>query len=504
MLFPFAAPAGDEILTESDAVTILEELTEAQYSASLLGLMLNIKPVEVEAISKMYQDPMERLCQIILAWLRQVEPPPTWRAIVNALRSKTVNLTALAKRVEAAHFPDPTASRDPPTTSGESNSNVLQSLLYNNIYYISGEGVSSNTKDALPQSPAVPLSKTQSHLSIFGKNTFSFNYTQYTEYIWCNTAAAGSDGTLLPLATSTEEVKRMIAELENGFKNLRNTIRECLERQRVLPSQVADALTSLSPDDDEQHKIFAESHVTVLYQAANISEQFGTMNFHWNYLDPSLLEHLVKEFHLEQVKDWMEAYKSDLQQLRKKTPLMLFFQVQRRKRRPQEDFEKMVVEFDWPENVTLEDVEQFRREYASKYSLQECAMMIVQIRGDGSGEQPSFSLMEKCRFVEQPSEDFFCPVTCDLLLQPYLMSCCGTHISQEAVSKLKEGERACPLCANHQWNTVLNKHFRCQVKSLHVFCCYEDRGCEWQGELARYEEHISSCPNKNTKESLYQ
>ena len=31
-----------------------------------------------------------------------------------------VNLSALAKRVEAAHFPDPIASCDPPTTSGES------------------------------------------------------------------------------------------------------------------------------------------------------------------------------------------------------------------------------------------------------------------------------------------------------------------------------------------------------------------------------------------------
>ena len=34
------------------------------------------------------------------------------------------NLTALAKRVEAAHFPDPTASRDPPTPSGESVTDV--------------------------------------------------------------------------------------------------------------------------------------------------------------------------------------------------------------------------------------------------------------------------------------------------------------------------------------------------------------------------------------------
>ena len=105
---------------ESDAVNILEELTDAQNKAHLIGLALNISPVDVIAIVDNYKQPLDRLLHIILKFLSQSEPPPTWRAIVNALRSKAVNLTVLAKRVEAAHFPDPTASRDPPTTSGES------------------------------------------------------------------------------------------------------------------------------------------------------------------------------------------------------------------------------------------------------------------------------------------------------------------------------------------------------------------------------------------------
>ena len=70
-----AAPAGDHILMESDAANILEELTEAQNSANLLGLMFGIKPFEVEAIQARYQNPKERLFQIILAFLRQAEPP---------------------------------------------------------------------------------------------------------------------------------------------------------------------------------------------------------------------------------------------------------------------------------------------------------------------------------------------------------------------------------------------------------------------------------------------
>ena len=52
-----AAPAVHDTLTERDAARILEELLAAQNSAHLLGLMLNVKPHDVEAIQNKYQDP---------------------------------------------------------------------------------------------------------------------------------------------------------------------------------------------------------------------------------------------------------------------------------------------------------------------------------------------------------------------------------------------------------------------------------------------------------------
>ena len=99
-----------------------------------------------------------------------------------------------------------------------------------------------------------------------------------------------------------------------------------------------------------------------------------------NYLSYHLLDYLGNEFDLVEVKRKMTIYKSDLQHFRKKTPLALFCGTQKRRRiRLTEDFVKMVVEFDWPENVTLDDVEQFRQEYTPHYNLRECAMMIGQV-----------------------------------------------------------------------------------------------------------------------------
>ena len=176
-------------------------------------------------------------------------------------------------------------------------------------------------------------------------------------------------------------MKKTIEELKTRFRTIKKDVRGGIEKQRVPVDQVADSLTSLSPDDDDHHKMFAESHVNDLFRADNIAEQFGTMNSHWNYLDPSLLDHLVRDFNLEEVKGEMETYKSDLGQFRKKTPLTLFCRAQRRKRvRLSPDFQEVVAEFDWPNDVTLEVVEQFRQEYASHYNLHEFAMMVAQVR----------------------------------------------------------------------------------------------------------------------------
>ena len=143
---------------------------------------------------------------------------------------------------------------------------------------------------------------------------------------------------------------------------------------------VVDVLTQLSPDEDEYHKIFLQSHTKILIEAGSHSELFLTMNWHWNYLDPSLLNHLVDELELDSVKPETGSYKSDVQHFRKRTPANLFVQTQKKKRRRiSSGFTRMVAAFLWPNTIMLEDVEQFRQEYASHYSLHECAMLLFQV-----------------------------------------------------------------------------------------------------------------------------
>lgn len=107
------------------------------------------------------------------------------------------------------------------------------------------------------------------------------------------------------------------------------------------------------------------------------------------------------------------------------------------------------------------------------------------------------NIRKDLQFIEIPTEDFFCPVTFELLQQPQLTLCCGNHLSADAVTRVQASDLPCPLCGTSPWNTVLDKHFQREVVALGVYCHHQDRGCVWQGELSALDTHAESCPMRN-------
>ena len=180
---------------------------------------------------------------------------------------------------------------------------------------------------------------------------------------------------------TSQYVQAKIRKFEKRFNELKKAAKDCLEKRKVSVKRIVDSLTSMPADDMEEHKQFLHDHLTELYSSLDISELFGKLSIlQWDYLSYQLLEYLIKEFGLE-VEREMEVYKLDLQRFRQKIPLALFCQSQKRRRRkPSEEFQEMVAEFDWPHEVTLEVVEQFRQEFAYHYKLRDCAMMLAVVR----------------------------------------------------------------------------------------------------------------------------
>ena len=98
-------------------------------------------------------------------------------------------------------------------------------------------------------------------------------------------------------------------------------------------------------------------------------------------------------------------------------------------------------------------------------------------------------------FVKRPSEEFFCPVTLGLLLEPHLTSCCGNHLSEEAVSRLKRDNMPCPVCKEPELVTMSDKFYRRKVCEIKVYCPHKAGGCEWVGEIGDLKKHTDSCLN---------
>ena len=103
-------------------------------------------------------------------------------------------------------------------------------------------------------------------------------------------------------------------------------------------------------------------------------------------------------------------------------------------------------------------------------------------------------LVKDLEFVEEPSEDYLCPVTFDLLLEPQLTSCCGHHLSHNAVTRLQDERKFCPMCNGTKWSSMLDKFFRRKVHEQMVYCPHS--GCEWVGEMNDVIWHIESCVNR--------
>ena len=107
------APALDEPLTQRDAENLLDVIIEAKTKSRELGRALNLPDDVVTKIHDAYGIPTIHLYHVIQHFLKS--PNPTRKTIGAALRSPAVYLPRLATRVEAAHFPDPTATHEPPS-----------------------------------------------------------------------------------------------------------------------------------------------------------------------------------------------------------------------------------------------------------------------------------------------------------------------------------------------------------------------------------------------------
>ena len=94
-------------------------------------------------------------------------------------------------------------------------------------------------------------------------------------------------------------------------------------------------------------------------------------------------------------------------------------------------------------------------------------------------------------FVQKHSEDYFCPVTLEILKDPrQTNSCCGHHLSRGVAERLEKAGKPCPLCKKSPLKTAEDLFFKRKVLELEVRCSNKAQGCKWVGGLQKLDNHL--------------
>ena len=138
---------------------------------------------------------------------------------------------------------------------------------------------------------------------------------------------------------------------------------------------------------------------------------------------------------------------------------------------------------------------------ASLSQPEPCAKNLAENERSDPRERPASDQTEKLPeqeydFIEDLPQDFFCPVTFELLRDPQLTTCCGHLLSRRVVTKLQQEGKPCPVCKDPSFPSVPNKHFKCKVEELKVRCPHKRNGCKWEGELGNLDQHSNCCPKR--------
>ena len=98
---------------------------------------------------------------------------------------------------------------------------------------------------------------------------------------------------------------------------------------------------------------------------------------------------------------------------------------------------------------------------------------------------------EEYDFVEKPGNEYFCPVTFQLLNDPRQTNfCCGNHLSLATAERLEAEGKPCPICKKAPLKTTEDLFFKRKVMELKVRCSNKAIGCKWVGELGNLNDHL--------------
>ena len=135
----------------------------------------------------------------------------------------------------------------------------------------------------------------------------------------------------------------------------------------------------------DDHIMFVRQEMPRFFHAETIQEIFAYLDFYWSYLSTDLLEYILDELGDEESKQKLKHLNEDVAEFRKMTPLNVYWKIEEidPASKPIPDDLWQLVTVHKPESLsgksTLDEVEQFRKQFAAAFTIDKVALCISKI-----------------------------------------------------------------------------------------------------------------------------
>ena len=166
-------------------------------------------------------------------------------------------------------------------------------------------------------------------------------------------------------------INAAIKNLEEKFDDLVLHAQDDMITNHVDLRHLRHSIIRLPCQLKSEHKKFIKEVKDDLMKAESVDCIFLIADDYWDFLNYSLLQHIIERHASAEVKKEIEEYAQEILAFRKETSLRSFSKANKRKpKKANDEFKKLVSEhnIDWS-TATLEDVEQFRNDICSELSL---------------------------------------------------------------------------------------------------------------------------------------
>ena len=152
-------------------------------------------------------------------------------------------------------------------------------------------------------------------------------------------------------------------------------------RNEIEVLHLRHSIIRLPGDLKNEHHMFVKKVKAELKKAESIADIFFTVDDYWDFLNYSLLEHIIDRHASDNVKKEMAEYVAQVSAFRRKTRLDKFSKIYKRKeKKVDEKFRTLVTEHDIHlSTTTLEKVEEIRHDICSELSLREFSLQLAAV-----------------------------------------------------------------------------------------------------------------------------